>query len=259
MIKVNDIPISPTMFPDGTSQMWKLPSGLFEGHFVDIKWNFESERELMDLFSLRALIHDSKEVRIHIPYLPYARQDKDITNTSTFNLRVFAALINGMNFYRVSAVDVHNPVLTGAIIKNFCNLSVKCLHEILISNIKPDYIVFPDKGAALAFLHVPYLIAEKDRKQDSGFVAGINFNPIQYNGDTNILRDKLFLVIDDICDGGATFLKVAEWFKVYVQKYDLHLFTTHGIYSKGKEPLINAGFKLYTTNSLIKNVEGFRV
>jgi ribose-phosphate pyrophosphokinase len=261
MIKVNSIPIKSTVFPDGTSQVWKLPSGLFEGDFIDIVWNFESERELMDLFSLRALIPEGKEVSLHVPYLPYARQDKPVTNDTTFNLQVFAALLNGMNFSRVSAVDVHNPELTKTVIKNFVNLGVKNILEILATNIKPAFLVFPDKGAAdryaraLAHIHVPHLTFTKTRDSLTGRIYGHSVYP-------PILASQAvykYLVIDDLCDGGATFISVANMIKDVVPNADLHLFTTHGIYSKGKEPLINAGFKLYTTNSLIKNVEGFRV
>ena len=39
----------------------------------------------------------------------------------------------------------------------------------------------------------------------------------------------------------------------------LDLFVTHGIFSKGREVLEKAGFKLHTTNSLPRNTEGIPV
>lgn len=62
MIKVNGFVIKPTIFPDGTSQVWKLPEGLLSNNYVAITWYFEAERELLDVFSIRALFPSAKEI-----------------------------------------------------------------------------------------------------------------------------------------------------------------------------------------------------
>ena len=41
-----------------------------------------------------------------------------------------------------------------------------------------------------------------------------------------------FLVIDDICDGGRTFINLAEKLLI-MGANDLYLYVTHGIFSKG--------------------------
>jgi len=46
--------VKPTIFPDGTSQVWKLPlDGL---NYVKIKWQFESEGEIVHLDQLMHLL-----------------------------------------------------------------------------------------------------------------------------------------------------------------------------------------------------------
>ena len=266
MFKVNDIPVKSTIFPDGTSQMWKLPDGLFDGAYTKIVWNFEAEREIMDLFSLVSLIPNprTKHTTLFMPYLPYARQDKEITNNNTFNLRVFARMINSLEFNRVAATDVHNPDLTKQLINNFVNIHVENHQVDLISRIKPDYLVFPDAGARDRYKYldgtlIPPLIFEKYRHQGSGVITEHNIINVPIEGLPHAFSGTRFLVIDDLCDGGATFISIAKTIKKWCPDPDLFLYVTHGVFSKGLTPLTDVGYKVYTTNSLIKNVEGFPV
>ena len=45
------------------------------------------------------------------------------------------------------------------------------------------------------------------------------------------------IVVDDICDGGATFISLAESIKKYNEKANWYLIVTHGIFSKGVSEL----------------------
>src|SRR5271165_6478993 len=90
--------VIPTIFPDNTSQCWKLPNEFLNSLSVKVTWNFENERELIDLLSLKKLLYRAKNTHLHIPYLPFARQDKNISNETTFNLHILAELLNMMNF-----------------------------------------------------------------------------------------------------------------------------------------------------------------
>jgi ribose-phosphate pyrophosphokinase len=58
--------------------------------------------------------------------------------------------------------------------------------------------------------------------------------------------------VDDICDGGRTFIEISKALDGY--QGELYLFVTHGIFSKGFEELFKHFTKIYTTNS-IKDIE----
>jgi hypothetical protein len=45
MIKIDGFEIKPTIFPDGTSQVWKIPDELFNKSGLTIDWRFEREDE----------------------------------------------------------------------------------------------------------------------------------------------------------------------------------------------------------------------
>jgi ribose-phosphate pyrophosphokinase len=264
VIKVNGFVIKPTIFPDGTSQVWKLPEGLLSNNYVAITWYFEAERELLDVFSIRALFPSAKEIVLYMPYLPYARQDKDIDNNQTFSLMVFATLINTMGFHQVAAVDVHNPELCKKIFHNFVSYDVTIVQENLVGVLQPDCIVFPDAGAAKRYSAVALgkkkVVYTKKRDPVTGDIFSHELDEESLEVYRELpLHDVKFLIIDDICDGGATFINIANNINLQFVNPKISLFVTHGIFSKGMKPLEDAGITAYTTNSLLKNVEGFNV
>lgn len=69
--------------------------------------------------------------------------------------------------------------------------------------------------------------------------------------------EKDFIIIDDICDGGATFINIASKIKEYYKgfKYEpkIYLIVTHGIFSKGFKELSEYFDGIYCTNSY-KNI-----
>lgn len=257
MIKVNGVKIEPTRFPDGTTQVWKLahPSLVGIQKQLKILWQFEREDELLMLAQIRDLFGAWVTTELHVPYLPFARQDKDVSNEATFALRSFARMLNALSLDHVIADDVHNPNLTRKLINNFGNRDVYWIHKLLVERLKPTVVVYPDFGAKerykeTADLH-PYVVFEKDRDQATGEIRGLKLDG---RWGTEHLRNGMsVLIVDDICDGGRTFLSVAEALRKHVMNPTIDLFVTHGLFSKGRKVLEDAGIRLHTTNSLPRN------
>jgi ribose-phosphate pyrophosphokinase len=64
----------------------------------------------------------------------------------------------------------------------------------------------------------------------------------------NDLSGKTAIITDDICDGGYTFIKIAEQLKEKnVEK--IILYVTHGIFSKGLSVFEGLIDEIYTTES----------
>jgi ribose-phosphate pyrophosphokinase len=59
-------------------------------------------------------------------------------------------------------------------------------------------------------------------------------------------------VVDDICDGGATFIKLRELIDSSIK---LNLHVTYGIFSKGLDILYKAGYTKITYNYRIQENE----
>jgi len=239
MIKVNGAEIKPTIFPDGTSQVWKLDDGILASRTMHIEFEFENEAEIFQLQQLNTLIHYGRvphQITLHMPYLPYGRQDKEVSNETTFALRTFAKIINRMRFQKVTTLDAHSSI-AAELFNNFESIypeqEIKTAHD-NVSSGDTATIAFPDDGAYKRY-HTSAehrIIGHKVRDQKTGWITSYN---IEGNPD-----GKTILIVDDICDGGMTFKLMAK--ELYKQGAEsVHLYVTHGIFSKGLSTLRSVG------------------
>lgn len=241
MISINGVAIAPTIFPDGTSQVWKLSEkgldALYKEGIINIKWDFENEAEFIHLAQLKTLLDTYCDIiNLHMPYLPYARQDKHIDNNSTFALHTFAKLINSLNFNEVHVIDAHNN-LRANMIERLEDHSPKKYIEDAIEATGADTLLYPDAGAKTRYFSYSFIVdgsvyADKVRDQSTGFIKGITI--------TGKVKGKKLLIVDDLCDGGMTFKLVAEQALKDGAK-EVHLYVTHGIFSKGTDTLKDSG------------------
>jgi ribose-phosphate pyrophosphokinase len=235
MITLNGTPIPVTLFPDRTSQVWKIPEDTFETS-NRIEWRFDHESELMHLAQLQALIQSrGLSARLYFPYLPYARQDKVIDNEQTFALTPFLRLIGSLGFTEVVAFDPHNAAAVVAQLPNFVALPATPAIQVAIDTLRPDLICYPDQGARDRYsrlIDFPSVYATKVREQRSGRIESVTLS--------GACDGKNVLMVDDICDGGMTFIKLAE---ALHGAHAIHLYVSHGLFSKGLEVLRRAGIQ----------------
>jgi ribose-phosphate pyrophosphokinase len=202
---------------------------------------------------------DDTPINLVLPYVPYGRQDRVCVKGESFSLKVFAGLINGLGFKSVTTFDPHSDV-TGALIDR-----LKIVDQVAIVHAWDDLcnrlrapnvmLVSPDAGAnkkvsALAgYLgHRDFLRADKKRNLDTGAII----ETIVYADD---LTDMTVAIADDLCDGGGTFLLLA---KVLRSKgaSKIILYTTHGLFSKGVDVLLNSGIdELWATNAYKTDID----
>ena len=119
-------------------------------------------------------------------------------------------------------------------------------------------LVSPDAGASKKIYKLAEQIGykgdvitcSKDRDID-GKLTMVNV-PIAFDAFTSKKAD--FIIIDDICDGGATFINIAKNLKNRV-KGKIYLIVTHGIFSKSFGELSQYFDNIYCTNSY-KDIKG---
>jgi len=195
---------------------------------------------------------DNTPICLEMPYIPYGRQDRVCDKGESFSLKVFADIINNLNFEYVGVVDPHSNV-TYAVFDR-----LKVITQFDIINKWQDFIrrilagvkfIAPDAGAnkktseiAAFFSHRDFIRADKLRDLSNGNIL----ETIVYCDD---LRGIDVAICDDICDGGRTFIELA---KVLKKKNagKIILYVTHGIFSKGVAPLFRNGIdEIWTTDS----------
>lgn len=260
LINEVEIKFEITQFPDGTSQVWKLQDYIDFDRYSDepvILWQFENEAELMHVLQLASLIQNHLDIEsctLRVPYLPYGRQDKKIDNKLSFALQTFKDCLYHANITRIETFDAHSK--SDMIYEDSIMPTVEEFHDSVYNH---DTVCFPDKGAytryAKSFEGIPMLYCEKVRNQLTGEITGLTV----HNPSGIHLGYLSVLIVDDICDGGMTFIKVAEALKQFHPK-QIDLAVSHGLFSKGRQCLHDAGIdNIYTTNSLLRNPEGFKV
>lgn len=237
MITLNGKEVLPTRFPDRTTQVWKLDNIYGVSRNV-VTWWFEQEAELIHLGQLERLLPQNGV--LYIPYLPYARQDKKANNQSTFALSVFAQFLNTMYWQQVYVFDPHSDEASNAI-ENMIAIPP----DLSFVN-KYKTVIFPDAGAAkrykLAVLAAGFdgriIIGNKVRDQATGYITS-------YEVDREPMGQCV--VIDDLCDGGATFNILAK--SLGIGRERLTLYVSHGIFSSGLRTLKENYRKIITTRS----------
>lgn len=239
MIKLNGYVVEPTIFPDKTSQVWKLSEEYMSDH-NDILWEFESEAELFHICQLANLLKsEGLTYGLRMPYLPYARQDKEISNESSFALHTFADMINFCHFEYVKFIDGHSPVA-----KQLIHRSVDVFPDDnvnrAVNETKASMVCYPDAGAKDRYVELshdlPVCSFTKDRDQKTGYIKNLWLNELIG------LQGHTVLIVDDLCDGGMTFKLTAERL-LEIGAKEVHLYVTHGIFSKGLETLRESGIK----------------
>lgn len=94
------------------------------------------------------------------------------------------------------------------------------------------------------FKNSPYF--NKIRKDDGTLVATLSKEVI---ADIKEGDNDTILIVDDMCDGGATFIAESEVLRTLFPDKQLHLFVIHGLFTKGLEHISDHFDRIFTTNS----------
>ncbi len=195
-----------------------------------------------------------KNVHVFLPYFPGARQDRVMVAGEPLTVKVYANLLNNQELSSVTVFDPHSEV-TPALLNNCKTITNYTFIEKVLQNIgKKALLISPDGGA----LKKIYKVSE--------YLGGINV--IECSKKRNVTNGKLegfkvyeedlggedCLIVDDICDGGGTFMGLAVELKKK-NAGDLYLAVSHGIFNKGIAALNEHFKKIYTTDSF-RDVDG---
>ncbi len=185
----------------------------------------------------------AKKSELHIPYLMAARFDRIMENGDSFDLRVVANLINSMGFRKVFLYDVHSDVAP-ALIKN----AILIKNDALVKAYDDEnsVIICPDAGASKkigAYLSINKNITEvvnciKHRDLSNGKLTLSVLEPDK-------CQNRNCVIIDDLCDGGGTFLAIAS----QIKPKRLTLIVTHGLFTNGFSALNKFFDKIITSDT----------
>lgn len=178
-----------------------------------------------------------------IPFMPFARDDRRNSVYDCSELAVATDIVRGLD---AVLVDPHSDVSTLNIRFFPQKEVVREFSEAGLFVGKP-IVAIPDAGAAKKVYSwadrydLDTVQCLKKRDPNTGKLSGFEVN-------TKSLYGRNVVIVDDICDGGATFLGLADALKEKGAGR-MRLAVTHGLFTKGLGYLAEKFFQVYTIDT----------
>ena len=260
---LNDVPVE--HYPDGTPLI-RYPKKLVAPNRIVILATTIGDL-MTGLFYVDAVKRHSPadhQIELVIPYVPGARQDRILPVGSTpendmlKTAHSVAREINARKAARVWILDPHSSVIDALIER-----SEKWMPADFADQLPHEYcaVISPDAGAEkragemAEVLKVPLVRAWKKRDPATGKLSGFgveNYSDIVNEASTGIGFPRV-LVVDDICDGGGTFIGLSQMLaQRQIAQHYLDLWVSHGLFTKGLAELTQHYDNIYTTDSIAR-------
>ncbi|MBL3702561.1 ribose-phosphate diphosphokinase [Sulfitobacter sp. BDSS02] len=189
---------------------------------------------LMELLVMADALRRSSAARVTavLPYFGYARQDRRTKARTPITAKLVANMMVGTGIERILTMDLH-----AAQIQGFFDIPVDNLYgsPVFALDIRTNFkgqmdelmVVSPDVGGVARArelakrVNAPLAIVDK-RREKAGEVAEMTV--------IGNVKDKICLIVDDICDTAGTLCKAAEILMENGAK-EVHSYITHGVMS----------------------------
>lgn len=249
-------------FPDG-QQTVTIKSPKFwkdSVHSILIKSRLNSFEDLELIICATQALKEmgTENISLYIPYCIGGRSDRKFAEGGVNYIKsVIAPIINSQEFNRVTILDPHSDVLE-ACINNFekqSNMDLVAFALKIIDNKDGAQdricLVSPDAGAykkvydvAKRFKIRNIITATKVRDLVTGNILRTEIPVLDQH------NDLTYVIVDDICDGGRTFVELAKVIKDGRPTAKIYLVVTHGIFSAGFNRLNEYFDGIFSTNSV---------
>jgi ribose-phosphate pyrophosphokinase len=256
----SDIKYKISKFPDGQQTIDLIdfaPHEIFD-KIIQIKSRLNSFKDLELIICTNQILKNlgAQYVSLYVPYFLGSRSDRKFQEGGVNYLKqVICPIINSQNFNSVIVMDPHSDVLE-ACINNYKKLDnfklVDDALSYLIGDNEEDKVVLvsPDAGAykkvydvAKEFKIKNIITATKVRDMVTGNILRTEIPVLDQH------NDLIYVIVDDICDGGRTFVELAKVIKDGRPTAKVYLIVTHGIFSAGFKTLNEYIDGIFCTNS----------
>jgi len=189
-----------------------------------------------------------------IPYMGYARQDKQFLSGEVITMSVVAKMLQSVGAKKVIVVDIHSNTALNHF--NIPTENVSAVPELANYfkklNLKNPLVVSPDMGGSsrskkfASLLKTDFIVLKKHRDRKTGSVS-IQTAKMDVQG-------KDLILVDDIISTGSSIIKAAQFLKKQKCKR-VFVACTHGLLVDGAEKKIRkAGVsRIISTNTIPGN------
>ena len=196
----------------------------------------------------------SSKIYAIIPYMGYARQDRQFLSGEVVTMSIIARMIQAAGAKKVVAVDIHSKTALNhfKIPKENVSAIPELAKYFKKMKLKNALVVSPDMGGSLrakkfaALLNTDFIALKKSRNRKTGKVL-IQSSKVD-------VRGKDLILVDDIISTGGSIVKAAQFLKRQKCKR-VFVACTHGLFVEGAEKKIKkAGVsRIISTNTIPRN------
>ena len=168
-------------------------------------------------------------IYLAIPYFGYSRQDKRFSKGEALSARVIAEILE-RSCDGIAILDLHEPaVLEGMGVPMQFVSSMPEIAERLQTEVSPDFILSPDKGAIARATEVAGLIGcefsylEKTR---------VDARTIEHTPKDLDVDGKVVAIVDDMISTGGTICRASDALRRQ-GAVEVHAACTHGLFTGG--------------------------
>lgn len=234
-------------FPDGSFRwnLLDLPEAFDKVHvLITLKTTLpEAIMAVYQALSALDAVYIVSEVTLEVQTLPDQRADRAEKEGMSIPARSTAAMLAGTGVDSIIIYDAHSPVIVDYLKRYFMGYlvhvpAVNLFASKMEDRRTPTHIVAVDKGsiqrAETVAAEFDASVIYMDKIRENGNVVGHEI--LSWNKQVPE-HDSIIWIVDDLCDGGATFISAADVIFDRFEYEELNLFVTHGLFSKGKEEL----------------------
>jgi len=266
----SDIKFDHSKFPDG-QQSITITSDISKVVAIKIYSRFTTFMDLELILCVTAALKNlgMKDIFLYLPYFLGGRSDRQFeTGSINYIKDIIAPIINAQDYSGVLVLDPHSDVIE-ACINRFIKIENTLFVKSALDKIKDGLprvqfdptsnrnicFISPDAGALKKIYPLAsecgitnIITASKVRDLTTGQILYTDVPLVNINSDPTV-----FVIVDDICDGGRTFIEVAKAIRknrptpIYQDK--IFLVVSHGIFSNGLYELSKWVDGVWSTNS----------
>lgn len=268
----SDLKYKLSKFPDGQQSVTITSIGeSWESHNVLIKSRLNSFLDLEIIISATQALRELKvnSISLYVPYFLGGRSDRKFeVGGSNYIKSVIAPIINLQGYKEVSVLDPHSDVIE-ACINNFKKIDNVSLVDEALSDWNRSNVSEHETGKKIVFVSSDAGALKKIYHLTESLTTSLPEYPIIIGNKHRDINGKIthtsvpdcekytnhdYFLVDDICDGGRTFVEVAKVIKNEIDKVNgsgrIFLVVTHGIFSAGFDELSKYFDGIWTTNSV---------
>ena len=243
------------IFPDGESKvtLGKIPK---KSVILVVQSTYPPvDTNLLQVLSIISQVRKiSSRTFAIIPYMGYARQDKQFLSGEVITMSVVAKMLQSVGAKKVIVVDIHSNTALNHF--NIPTENVSAVPELAKYfkklNLKNPLVVSPDMGGYsrskkfASLLKTDFIVLKKHRDRKTGRVS-IQTAKVDVQG-------KDLILVDDIISTGGSIIKAAQFLKKQKCKR-VFVACTHGLLVEGAEKKIRkAGVsRIISTNTIPGN------